>query len=376
MRILFVTHSTLGEGGSLCQTATLGTVGALSKLGWDVTIVSTSKSFKDGKNIINGFDWHHVPLRKIPGMQSFLIERSSRNVVRKVLAGSTFDVAIINWSICRTVIPIIKDYNFPIIVDDRSPPVHESLIGKLQWLHYHFAWKYASTKGDGFSFNSLALKDMITNKYGLKKYTCFYPSATEPDKYTKSQLIMGDTMTLVYHGLMDKERSVFEIFEAAKKVLDEGVKVKLIMFGKGNDIGRLTKLSEENEWFELLPPCTPDKVPSRLSCAHIGILPLPDKYQWKFSSPLKLFEYAAAGLNVIATDIQCHRAIGARKWLKLIKTDQISTNIANEVLSIIKDREWEVNSKIAYEDAKNEFSWDNSVKSLNSLIHKVLNSTH
>ena len=144
-------------------------------------------------------------------------------VVPMIISSSSiiiYDIIMINWSLCRTLIPIVKRHNIPIIVDDRSPPVHENLFGKMQWLHYHYSWKYASKNGDGFSFNSLELQKMVTEKYSLDKSTCVYPSATYPEMYTKSNLDKGEQVVLVYHGLLDKERSVYEIFKASDEMVD------------------------------------------------------------------------------------------------------------------------------------------------------------
>ena len=45
-----------------------------------------------------------------------------------------------------------------------------------------------------------------------------------------------------------------------------------------------------------------------LAAADIGVtsLPSPDDVKYEASSPLKLFEYMAAGLPVLATSNRCH----------------------------------------------------------------------
>jgi glycosyltransferase involved in cell wall biosynthesis len=43
-----------------------------------------------------------------------------------------------------------------------------------------------------------------------------------------------------------------------------------------------------------------------LAKAHVGVLPFPDEEKFQVSSPIKLFEYMAAGLPVLATRIACH----------------------------------------------------------------------
>jgi glycosyltransferase involved in cell wall biosynthesis len=38
----------------------------------------------------------------------------------------------------------------------------------------------------------------------------------------------------------------------------------------------------------------------------VGVLPFPDEEKFQVSSPVKLFEYMAAGLSILATRIVCH----------------------------------------------------------------------
>jgi len=370
---MWITPTILGEGGTLCQTASRGTLAALAKLGWEITVVSPSSQGTRMKDEIDGHIWHKLSLSKIKGFQSLLLERNAKKVVSNILKNNIFDLVIVNWSLCRYIIPLMRKQKIPIIVDDRSPPVHEDIIGKLQWLHYNICWKYAALTSDGFSFNTPALLEMVTKKYNLNGPSCFYPSAAEPEKYTKSELLEGQMPTLVYHGLIDKERGIYEILNASEIIKSRGFNIKLVIFGKGNDLSRLKKMEEKLEWFELLDSCPPNQVPSRLSNMHIGIIPLPDKYQWKFSSPLKLFEYASSGLNVIATDIQCHRLIGERPWLKLVNVEDTANSIADSVIEIINNDEWGRNSAIAFKDASKEFGWDNSVVELNRMMMSLIN---
>jgi len=43
-----------------------------------------------------------------------------------------------------------------------------------------------------------------------------------------------------------------------------------------------------------------------LSTAQIGALPFPDEVKYRVCSPIKLFEYLASGLTILATRIVCH----------------------------------------------------------------------
>ncbi len=372
MRLLWVTHSSLGVNGTLCQTASRGTINALKKKGWDIEVVSTASTEAVNYKKIDGFKWHKI-LNNFPrGLQSLFLERSFKNCVKSLLNTRDFDIVIVNWSVCRGIIPLAKERSIPIIVDDRSPPVHEDILGRLQWIHYRYCWKSASKLADGFSFNSKELKKMICEKYAITKPVCVYPSAVNVEDFEKTKF--RGVPTVVYHGLLDRERGVWSIVKACDKLIERRVEVRLLMFGKGNDWQRLEKSASERDWFDLMPRCEKEEVPGRLSQAHIGVIPLPDKYQWRFSSPLKLFEYAAAGLNVIATDIPCHAAIGSRSWLILVSEKDASRSISEAIEGIIDSGDWEERSNVAREDALAEFSWDRSVESLHGLCQEVISN--
>ena len=49
------------------------------------------------------------------------------------------------------------------------------------------------------------------------------------------------------------------------------------------------------------------------------MLPMPRTEIWSIASPLKLVEYAAAGLHVVGIDHEGHRWEGQEDWLHLIE---------------------------------------------------------
>jgi glycosyltransferase involved in cell wall biosynthesis len=57
-------------------------------------------------------------------------------------------------------------------------------------------------------------------------------------------------------------------------------------------------------------PAVPhDQIQEWLAKAHIGVLPFPDEEKFRVSSPIKLFEYMAAGMPVLTTRIECHTSV-------------------------------------------------------------------
>ena len=59
--------------------------------------------------------------------------------------------------------------------------------------------------------------------------------------------------------------------------------------------------------------------------------------------------------------------------MKLVRSDNSSEEIAKATIEIATNREkWQIASREAWMEAKKEFTWENSVSSLDSLIRGVL----
>ncbi len=162
------------------------------------------------------------------------------------------------------------------------------------------------------------------------------------------------------------------IVELGDLITKGGHNIEILLFGRGNFFEELLVMSESRPWLNVLGQQQFDDVPELLSECHIGIIPLPDRFQWKFSSPLKMFEYAASGLTVIATDIHCHRSIGERRWLRLTNPDIFAEEGLKHFEEIMSERVWERNSEIARKEALDDFTWDKATESLNQLLKEIV----
>jgi len=81
----------------------------------------------------------------------------------------------------------------------------------------------------------------------------------------------------------------------------------LILTGSGTEKESLQEFASHTSGrIEVNNPIPHDLVPNLLSRAHIGVLPFPDEEKYRVSSPIKLFEYMASGLAIMATRIVCH----------------------------------------------------------------------
>jgi len=112
---------------------------------------------------------------------------------------------------------------------------------------------------------------------------------------------------IIYIGVLHYERNLMTLCHAAQQANSEGMKFKVTFVGNGTERDDLEKFANSTDgWARVMAPVPHDEIPAVLSQAHIGALIFPDEPQFRVSSPIKLFEYMASGLPILATRIVCH----------------------------------------------------------------------
>ncbi|OQY34651.1 MAG: hypothetical protein B6243_05380, partial [Anaerolineaceae bacterium 4572_5.2] len=116
-----------------------------------------------------------------------------------------------------------------------------------------------------------------------------------------------DPVKLVYHGSMHYERNLMALCRAVAQANAEGMLFELSLIGDGTERAELENFAEQtNGSVRVIRPVQYANIPQKLAQSHIGALPFPDEDKFRVSSPIKLFEYMAAGLPILATRIACH----------------------------------------------------------------------
>ena len=256
---------------------------------------------------------------------------------------------------------------------DRSPPIPTGIKGRIQELHYRNSWGRASGS-DGACVKSQHLLDHLSGIYEMPEKTSVMPSGVDLDIFEKPRP-KSLQLKVVYHGRLDKLRDIDAIVQACTVLNSTGEEVSLLLFGEGDLAPSLFRKAEVTSWMEVLGRVPADSVPDLLSSCHIGVIPLPDLKIWHHSSPLKMFEFAASGLCVVATDIPCHRSIGERPWMTLYDPRERIDGIVQSINHLSRSGKISELSQIARTDSENDFTWDKSIKDLNSMIISILDQT-
>ncbi|MEC7688539.1 MAG: glycosyltransferase, partial [Candidatus Thermoplasmatota archaeon] len=113
-----------------------------------------------------------------------------------------------------------------------------------------------------------------------------------------------NTPNLMYLGSISKVREL-------ERLVHMGLEIKFV--GSGDAVERLRYLGAQVD-----NPCSSKEVPFILSQADIGLLHLPNRSEWRGASPLKVSEYAAAGMCVISSDVSGLSEFKHEEWLTLV----------------------------------------------------------
>jgi len=119
-----------------------------------------------------------------------------------------------------------------------------------------------------------------------------------------------ERVKFIYIGSLAKGRNLDVFARAVIKANRLGMRFSLFCVGEGDNVRDLIALGEESDGYVAVYPAVPhDQIQEWLAKAHIGVLPFPDEEKFRVSSPIKLFEYMAAGMPVLTTRIECHTSV-------------------------------------------------------------------
>ena len=155
----------------------------------------------------------------------------------------------------------------------------------------------------------------------LERLWGIWPSGVNLEHFAPAQTARRwpspeDPIDLAYIGVLHHERNLLTLSQAVVQANSEGIAFRLTLVGDGTAGEDLEKFAAQSiGQIRVIPPVPHDQVPEVLAHAHVGVLPFPDEEKFRVSSPIKLFEYMAAGLPILATRIVCHTdVVGAGNY--------------------------------------------------------------
>lgn len=187
-----------------------------------------------------------------------------------------------------------------------------TLKGRLRGNYERFIHWLAPYFLDGQTAITPRLAQLV--KIPPEKLWGIWPSGVDPDEFalTRAQRVPrkdGEPIRLIYIGVFLEQRNLLPLAKAVKRANEAGMDFVLTLYGDGAFRPELeTFAAGTNGGVIVERPIPYEDIPAALAKADIGVtsLPSPDNIKYEASSPLKLFEYMAAGLPVLSTSNRCH----------------------------------------------------------------------
>lgn len=265
------------------------------------------------------------------------------------------DVILVDWTLVHYVQSSLSRLNIPKILIDRSPPGDAGLLARIQWRHWRAAWSaVVSGQIEAGCVVSAAHSKFVTSSLGVSQENIdIIPAGVS--SISPSDRVLSRPIQLVYHGRLDKNRGLLQMFDFVKTANDNGLDLSLTLFGDGNILtsknGMLSKHINYGGRIEH------NKIIEELERFHFGLLPMPATKVWSVASPLKQNEYLAAGLPILGIDHQGHRLEQEYDFLNLFSPDQFQSRSMNR-LSNLTGSDYETLSQQARTYAQDNCPWE------------------
>ncbi len=257
-----------------------------------------------------------LPLGSIPGLRllSFWVRGYFR--LRRVLARERFDVLLLDpFSLFPALLlpkrlrpaRMVVDYRTPIDHPDGRPQgLRRRLLGRLQRIALRLGGRHC--QGTTVISNHFR-QQLIAARVVAPERVAVWGSGVDIDRFHPAVApdplpFPAGSFVLVQHGEISSFRGILETVTALSRIQDPAV--CLLLVGTGPAVAtvleRIVQLGLERR-VKLLPPRPHADMPALLAAADLAMMPYPDLEYWRCNLPLKLLEYLALGLPVLATAI-------------------------------------------------------------------------
>lgn len=218
----------------------------------------------------------------------------------------------------------------------RGADVAEALMGKnfrayVLAAYAAFCVRKATRIADHVGSVSQSMADWIKAKWG--RTASVLPCCVADNAFAPS-LTANHQKTVLYCGGLSGWQKIERIIATMKQMADVDHSLKFRFLTK--DVAKLAALCEsaglaEDRWSSRA--CTPSEVPGELARADCGIILRDDTLVNRVASPIKVGEYLAAGLGVIASPCigDVGKALDGKSFVKLVTT----TTSAEELVAFI-----------------------------------------
>jgi glycosyltransferase involved in cell wall biosynthesis len=187
----------------------------------------------------------------------------------------------------------------------------------------------------------------------------------DPDKVIPNRTIWSELngkTKLLYTGYLHKTRGVFELIDAVHRLLQEGINVCLLLVGPCSlrtslQIRNAINRYHLEEHIRIIENVSSIEVPGIIAASDICFCPLWDIEKFRWSYPVKTYEYLAMGKPVIASNLPgvSHIVKDGKNGLlhepgntnalsdciaRIVEDDHLYQSIAIRARESVQDKQW------------------------------------
>ena len=323
INIIWIYSGTLAD--SLDKATWLSTTKSLRDLGCKVTLLNAEQK---NCTTIDGVEVKCIPTSNIYFLGKLFFHLKAILII--LSQWRNLDIILFHPDSVLFILPlrffrVLIYHKRPLfVVDIRT--VHMTSAGENNWkmclrkIYFDLMQRVTSQWADGQTAITYRLAKVVS--IPQDKIWGIWQSGVDLDYFMICQSMRkwaedNDPLHLMYIGTMNDGRNLMGFSRAVKIATDEGLKFIMTYIGDGFERAALEKFAQDNpNIIHVHPPIPHKEIPNWLAKAHVGILPFPDEVKFQVSSPIKLFEYMAAGIPILATRIACHTdVIGDGKYV-------------------------------------------------------------
>ena len=158
---------------------------------------------------------------------------------------------------------------------------------------------------------------------------------------TKLTRSSSNRIVLVYHGSMSEDRGLFHMIEALSLLRKKGAETILLLVGLKDPSlkKKAEQLAEEGviENMQIIEWVPHERISGLLKLCDIGLVPWQPEEKHKRNIPIKLFEYMACALPVVAADLPSIRPYVQKAQCGLLYDSTNAEELAGKVVELIND---------------------------------------
>lgn len=265
------------------------------------------------------------------------------------------------------------------IMDIRTIPVDVApgISGRIEVWRYNLSLWLADRYCDGLTVITPMLRNTVLHKLKRLKHSIgIWTSGVNLAHFTRSgenrrtKLKLEEKQVILYHGVLSPNRGLQNMVLALNLLRNEFPDLVFLLVGEGPGRKELEALVNELKlqnrvYFVGRVPYS--EVPAYVRTANLAILPFPDIEWWAVSSPIKLMEYLAAGIPIIATDIEAHRWVVNNTGGAILAENDQPESIAKAVRLSLKNPVVPAD----LEKLQKTISWTSQAQSLQSFLENL-----